>query len=400
MAEGVRNSYSLVIIEVCGLIAASIGLKQVISPTAHGSVWACAASVFWRMAVKRVLISGIAGEVGSGLVQYLAQSGACSITGFDLRAPAPEIANLCSSVVVGDIADSISVNALGDGQPFDTIFHLAGILSSGGERAPLKAHEVNVSGTLNILELSRAHSEALGRPVKVIFTSTIAVYGVSSLNEKRVAGRVRETQCLSPITMYGANKLYCESLGRYYSENFGMLEERSNRIRPDFRAVRFPGLLSAHTLPTGGTSDYAPEMVHSVARGEEYTCFVRPEARIPFMMMPDAARALVMLSEADGASLTQRVYNVGGFAPSARDIFDLLSGYFPSAKVNYKAHPARQAIIDSWPEDVDDSAARREFGWKPLYSFESGFAEYLLPAARARYATSRPDVPEFRMAAN
>lgn len=350
--------------------------------------------------MKRVLITGVAGEVGSGLVQYLAQSGGCSITGFDLRGPAPEIANLCTTVVVGDIADSTLVSTLGDGQPFDTIFHLAGILSSGGERAPLKAHEVNVSGTLNILELARAHSEALGRPVKVVFTSTIAVYGVSSLNEKRAAGRVRETQCLNPITMYGANKLYCESLGRYYSENFGMLEEKSGRIRPDFRAVRFPGLLSAHTLPTGGTSDYAPEMVHSIARGLPYTCFVRPDARIPFMMMPDAARALVMLGTADGTSLTQRVYNVGGFAPSAREIFVLLSEYFPSASVNYEVHPARQAIVDSWPEDVDASAARRDFGWSPLYSFEGGFAEYLLPAARARYELATGHVPEFRMAAN
>lgn len=350
--------------------------------------------------MKRVLITGVAGEVGSGLVEHLSRAGGCSITGFDLRKPSEEIAALCSTIKVGDIADAALVSSVGDGEPYDTIFHLAGILSSGGERAPLKAHEVNVSGTLNILELSRNHSEVLGRPVKVIFTSTIAAYGVPSLSDKREAGRVRETECLHPITMYGANKLYCESLGRYYSENFGMLEGKNSRVRPDFRAVRFPGLLSAHTLPTGGTSDYAPEMVHSIAKGAPYTCFVRPDSRIPFMMMPDAARALVMLSEADGANLTQRVYNVGGFAPSAREIFVLLSECFPNAKVNYEVHPARQAIVDSWPEDVDDTAARRDFGWAPLYSFEGGFAEYLLPAARARYAMATRDESEFRMAAN
>lgn len=350
--------------------------------------------------MKRVLITGVAGEVGSGLVQYLAQAGGCSITGFDLRPPGEEIASLCSRVEVGDIADSKLVRHLGEGEPYDTIFHLAGILSSGGERAPLKAHEVNVSGTLNILELSRVHSEALGRPVKVVFTSTIAVYGVPSLADKRRAGKVREGQCLHPITMYGANKLYCESLGRYYSENFGMLEENTGRVRPDFRAVRFPGLLSAHTLPTGGTSDYAPEMVHAVAQGVPYQCFVRSDSRIPFMMMPDAARALVMLSEADSERLTQRVYNVGGFAPSAYEIFVLLSEFFANVSVGYEVHPTRQAIVDTWPEDIDDSAARRDFGWAPLYSFEGGFAEYLLPAVRARYAAGPADEREFRMAAN
>jgi threonine 3-dehydrogenase len=347
--------------------------------------------------VKRVLITGVAGEVGSGLVRHLAHSGEYSITGFDLKLPSTETSDLCSSIAVGDIANSKLVSNLSEGQPFDTIFHLAGILSSGGERAPLKAHEVNVSGTLNILELARTHSEALGRPITAIFTSTIAVYGVASLAEKRRAGRVRECEFLNPITMYGANKLYCEALGRYYSENFGMLDDRSGRVRPDFRAVRFPGLLSAHTLPTGGTSDYAPEMVHAIARGAPYNCFVRPDARIPFMMMPDAARALVMLSEADGGGLTQRVYNIGGFAPSAREIFELLSDFFPSAKVDYGVHPTRQAIVDSWPEDIDDSAARRDFGWVPLYSFESGFADYLLPAAQARYAAPKTDKREFQV---
>lgn len=216
--------------------------------------------------MKRVLITGVAGEVGSGLVRHLAHTGDYSITGFDLQQPGAEISDLCSSIVVDDITDSRLVGTLSEAQPFDTIFHLAGILSSGGERAPLKAHEVNVSGTLNILELARTHSEALGRSITAILTSTIAVYGVASLPEKRRAGRVRECE-LNPITMYGANKLYCEALGRYYAENFGMLEDRSDRVRPDFRAARFPGLLSAHTLPTGGTSD-SPLRWFMRSRGE------------------------------------------------------------------------------------------------------------------------------------
>lgn len=350
--------------------------------------------------MKKVLITGVAGEVGSSLVQHLAREGGYAITGFDLRRPGGEIAQLCAAVVEGDIANAQAVQSLGENETFDTIFHLAGILSSGGEKAPLKAHEVNVTGTLNILELARLQSERRGKPVTVVFTSTIAAYGISSLVEKKRAGTIDETQYLNPITMYGANKLYCEALGRYYSENFGMLEGKHDRVRPDFRAVRFPGLLSAHTLPTGGTSDYAPEMVHAVAQGNPYKCFVRPDSRIPFMMMPDAVRAIVMLSQADGSTLRQRVYNVAGFAPSASEIAGLLADYFPTIEVSYEVHPARQAIVDTWPEDIDDSAARRDFGWAPRYTFEGGFAEYLLPAVCKRYNVSTPSIPVLRLAAN
>ncbi len=334
------------------------------------------------------------------MVQHLSAAGGYSITGFDLRRPSAEIEALCARVQEGDISNAQMVQALGEKASFDMIFHLAGILSSGGEKAPLKAHEVNVTGSLNILELARVQSEQRGSPVTVIFTSTIAAYGIGSILEKKKAGRIDETQFLNPITMYGANKLYCESLGRYYSENFGMLEGKNGRVRPDFRAVRFPGLLSAHTLPTGGTSDYAPEMVHAVAQGKPYTCFVRPDARIPFMMMPDAIRAIVMLSQADGARLKQRVYNVAGFAPSATEIAGLLSQYFPNMQVSYEVHPARQAIVDSWPEDINDSAAQRDFGWAPRYTFEGGFAEYLLPAVCERYGVSVARVPTLRLAAN
>lgn len=350
--------------------------------------------------MKKVLITGVAGEVGSSLVEHLAKEGGYSITGFDLRRPTPAVEALCARIEEGDIASPDAVRALDGQETFDRIFHLAGILSSGGERAPLKAHEVNVTGSLNILELARAQSERRGSPVTVVFTSTIAAYGVGSLMEKKRAGRIEEERYLTPITMYGANKLYCESLGRYYSENFGMLEEKRAPVRIDFRAVRFPGILSAHTLPTGGTSDFAPEMVHAVAQGRPYACFVRPDARIPFMMMPDAIRAILMLSQAEAASLTQRVYNVGGFAPRASEIEALLSEYFPDLAVSYEVHPVRQAIVDSWPEDIDDSAARRDFGWSPRYSFEGGFAEYLLPAVCRRYGVVLPQADGFQLAAN
>jgi len=165
-----------------------------------------------------------------------------------------------------------------------------------------------------------------------------------------------------------------------------MLEASSNRARIDFRAVRFPGLISAHTVPTGGTSDYASEMVHAAAQSLPYSCFVRPDTRLPFMMMPDAVRSLVLLSDAPSADLSQRVYNVAGFAPSAAEISALVSEYFPESHVSYSVNPIRQSIVDSWPEDINDSAARKDFGWSPVYTFEHGFAEYLIPAVHLRYS--------------
>ncbi len=332
------------------------------------------------------MITGVSGEVGSSLVQYLSRLGVSDITGFDLRDPSPDIALLCKEVLKGDISDSPTVDDLGNGQPFDTIFHLAGILSSGGERAPLMAHKVNVTGTLNILELARKHSEMRKEPVKLVFTSTIATYGIRSVKDKVAARAVREVDHLHPITMYGANKLYCESLGRYYCENFGMLEPQNAGIKIDFRAVRFPGLISAHTVPTGGTSDYASEMVHAAAQGMPYSCFVRPDTRLPFMMMPDAIRSLVLLSQASPESLSQRVYNVAAFAPSAEEIAKLVKRSFPMSTISYSINPIRQTIVDSWPEDIDDSAARTDFGWAPVYDFERGFAEYLIPAVRLCYS--------------
>ncbi len=336
--------------------------------------------------MKKVLITGIAGEVGRSLAQHLARLGGYSVTGFDIAEPGDDVKALCSRIEVGDISHAQAVQAVGAREMFDTIFHLAGILSSGGERAPLKAHNVNVTGTINILELARVQSELQQKSVTVIFTSTIAAYGISSLAEKVKAGTIKEGDRLAPITMYGVNKLYCESLGRYYSQNYGMLEGKSNRVLPNFRAVRFPGLLSAHTLPTGGTSDYASEMIHAAAQGLPYTCFVRPDTRIPFMMMPDAVRSLIMLSEADQSKLTQSVYNIAAFAPSAKEIEKLVQAYFPKMAVSYEVHPLRQSIVDSWPENIDDSAARRDFGWTASHTFEAGFAQYLIPNVSARYS--------------
>jgi len=150
--------------------------------------------------------------------------------------------------------------------------------------------------------------------------------------------------------------------------------------------VRFPGLISAVTVPSGGTSDYAPEMLHAAAQKHPYACFVRPDTRIPFMAMPDGVEALLTLAAAPRQALTRTAYNLGAFSPSAQEIFERVSAAFPAAAISWKTDLKRQGIVDSWPADVDDSAARRDWGFAPAYDMDRAFDEYLIPTIRARYA--------------
>jgi nucleoside-diphosphate-sugar epimerase len=266
----------------------------------------------------------------------------------------------------------------------DLIFHLAALLSSRAEFTPLAAHHVNVEGTLNLLEFAAREGDSHGRPVVFIYPSSIAAYGLPDVETRRKAGRLREDDWNKPITMYGCNKLYCEQLGRYYAKYYKQLSERVGP-RVDFRCIRFPGLISAVTVPSGGTSDYASEMIHAAARAEPYECFVRPDSRIPFMAMPDAIDALLKVSVAAPNRLSRTAYNVTAFNPSADEIRASAIRAFPNAKITYKLDPKRQTIIDSWPEDVDATAARRDWDFAPGYDFDRAFHEYLIPTIRDRY---------------
>ena len=267
----------------------------------------------------------------------------------------------------------------------EIVFHLAALLSTRGERDPELAHQVNVEGTLHALRVAQNQSARLGRPVRFIFPSSIAAYGLPSVEEKKAVGAIREEQWNVPITMYGCNKLYDEHLGRYFTHHFRQLGALSQAARLDFRALRFPGLISAETVPTGGTSDFGPEMLHAAAQGKAYRCFVGPDARIPFMAMPDATRALIGLLEADRSKLSTTVYNIGGFSASAHEIAERVRKSFPTADISYELDAVRARIVDSWPEDVDDSKARADWGWKNEYDFARAFDEYLVPGIVARY---------------
>jgi nucleoside-diphosphate-sugar epimerase len=155
----------------------------------------------------------------------------------------------------------------------------------------------------------------------------------------------------------------------------------------DFRALRFPGLISAFTLPTGGTSDYGPEMLHAAAKSEPYACFVRPDTTIAFMAMPDAVKALLSLSAAPREKLSRTAYNVTSFSLSAEEFRQQVLKSFPNAKITFEPDPHRQGIVDSWPMNIDDGAARRDWGWAPDYDMQRCFEEYLVPMIKKRYAT-------------
>jgi nucleoside-diphosphate-sugar epimerase len=332
-----------------------------------------------------ILITGAGGEVGHGLIAALNQNGS-QVVAIDIRELPREQRQLCQDTFVGDICDNSLLERLLAMYEITEIYHLAALLSTRGEFTPETAHEVNVNGTLNLLRLAAEQARSHGQRVKFIFPSSIAVYGMPNLATKRQAGAVREDQYCEPITMYGCNKLYCEHLGRYYAHHYRLLAQDRVPDILDFRAVRFPGLISSETLPSGGTSDYGPEMLHAAAAGKPYACFVRPDARIPFMTMPDAIDGLLKLANAPREKLTQCVYNVTSFNPSAGEIAELVKRYFPQAQMTFEPDHQRQSIVDSWPENVDDSAARRDWGFVTRHDLQSAFANYLVPRIRARYS--------------
>ena len=326
--------------------------------------------------------------MGQALVRRLAETDEVEVVALDVSPLDAELARCCAAARVGDILDRRLLDRLASEFEFTTIFHLAALLSTRAEFVPESAHEVNVDGTLSLLRLALDEARAGGRPVTFLFPSSIAVYGLPDLAAKRAAGTVGEHQWLTPVTMYGCTKLSGEHLGRYFAHHYRQLSSQPGPGRVDFRALRFPGLISAFTVPSGGTSDYAPEMIHAVAQGRPYACFVRADTRIPFMTMPDAIDALLSLQRAPATALTSTVYNVTGFSATAGALADLTRQAFADAKITFAPDPHRQAIVDSWPEDVDDACARRDWGFRPAYDLKRTFDEYLVPNVRRRYAAA------------
>ncbi len=334
------------------------------------------------MTIKQVLVTGACGEIGQALVGELARRGYKIVTADFMPLP-DSIKNFSAEHVQGDLLYKIKTFYDYD---FDVIFHLAASLSSKAEIATEEAHRINVEGTMQLLMMAAYRSEKYKKSVKFLFPSSIAAYGMGTIDAKNSAGAVKEEDWDNPQTMYGCNKLYCEKLGMYYGKFYGQkhLDENPPHFL-DFRSIRFPGLISAFTMPSGGTSDYGPEMLHAAAQNKSYSCFVRPDSKIPFMAMPDAIKSLLMLMDAPKENLTSNVYNIAAFAISADEFRQRAIKSFPNADISFVPNPRRQGIVDSWPQDVDDSRARKDWNWSADYDVDRFFDDYFLPEIRKRY---------------
>lgn len=330
------------------------------------------------MSDRVVLVTGAGGEMGHLLLPALRKRGH-RVVALDIRPLSPELAAHCVEFVETSVLDTDRLAGILRQHRPGQVFHLAAVLSTRAEQDPELAHAVNVDGTAGLLGLCGTELTGAIRPPRFLYPSSIAVYGMPDSDTKTAAGAVKESEWNVPTGIYGCNKLYCELLGQYYSRQ----ERGSKRI--DFRAIRFPGLISSETVPSGGTSDYAPEMIHAAAQGKAYPCFVNPDTRMPFMTMVDAVTAFLDLAAAAETDLTQRVYNIRAFSPTAAEIRDRVVEVFPGAKISFEPDERRQAIVDSWPGDVDDDRAREDWGFAPRHGLDEAVRDYLLPALRERY---------------
>lgn len=299
------------------------------------------------------LITGAAGQIGSALTPALRdRDGTEAIVASGLE----ETADLGEPYVQLDVTDADRLHAVIEKHDIDTIYHLAAILSAKGEDQPQLAHEVNVDGLINILEAGRSHDLD-----QVIVPSTIAVFGPDTPSNPA------EKTVLRPRTMYGITKVHLELLATYYSDRYGL----------DVRGVRFPGILSYEELPGGGTTDYAVEAFYGAIEDGSYTYFVREDTRLPMMYMPDAIEALVQLAEADDGDLRFSCeYNVAALEFTAGELTAAIQEHIPEFEAAYEPDD-RQAIADSWPDRVDDTAAREDWGWSPTYDLDAMVADML-----------------------
>lgn len=296
--------------------------------------------------MNRIVVTGAAGQIGTEMVSLLrARYGADRVLATDIRIPdatASEGPFALADVTIGDSLDAAVAR-----HRADTIFHLAAILSAVGEQRPQKTYEVNIGGLFNVLEVARARDCAVFTP------SSIAAFGPGTPADPTPQETIQR-----PNTMYGVTKVAGELLCDYYHARFGL----------DTRGVRYPGLISWRTPPGGGTTDYAVEIYFEAAREGRYTCFLAAHTQLDMMYMPDAIRAAVELMEADPDRLKHRnAFNLTAMQVTPETLAAAIRARIPTFAIDYDVDPVRQAIAESWPRRIDDSAARKEWGWRPEY---------------------------------
>jgi len=309
----------------------------------------------------RILVTGATGQIGSDLVTALrSKYGVKNVIASDVKVPAPNYST--GPFVYLDVMDKTAMAKIIVEHQVDWVVHLASLLSAVGEKNPQLAMTLNTRGIENVLELANQYK------LRVFAPSTIATFGATTPRDD-----TPDLTIMRPSTMYGVTKVYLELLGEYYHQKFGV----------DFRSVRYPGIISNSAMPGGGTTDYAVDIYHQALLHGKYTCFLRPDTKMPMMYAPDSTKAAMDLLAAPRERLTQCTYNITGFSFTPEELAAVIKRRLPNFTIDYKPD-FRQAIADSWPRSLNDNNARRDWDWNPAYDIES-MTDDMIAALRLKY---------------
>ena len=302
--------------------------------------------------MERILITGATGQIGSELTRSLrARYGGDNVIAAGHRRDPLHDAIDSGPYISLDVRDRDALREVVVKNKVDAIFHLASLLSAAAEDQPNLAWDVNMNGLLNVLDAARENR------CSVFFPSSIGAFGPLTPAENTPQDTIQH-----PNTMYGITKVSGELLCDYYYHRYGV----------DTRGVRYPGLISHKTLPTGGTTDYAVHIFYAAIKDKRYDCFLKPGTRLDMMYMPDAIKAAIDLMEADVSTLVHRNgYNITAMSFAPEDLAAAIKKRIPDFVVRYDIDPVRQAIAESWPRHMDDSVAHREWGWQPDYDLDA-----------------------------
>ena len=308
--------------------------------------------------MRGILVTGALGQIGSELVPALRERyGADLVVASDLRMSPSGSDQAEGPYAHVDCTDPSQILEVVRRHEIGTIYHLAALLSRVAEEKPQVAWTVNMGGLYNVLEVARQYDCAVFSP------SSIGAFGPSTPRDQTPQVTIQR-----PTSMYGVTKVAGELLGDFYAARFGV----------DTRGLRLPGLISHIALPGGGTTDYAVDIFYQAVRYRHYSCFLRPDSCLDMMYMPDAIRAMITLMEADETSLTHRnAYNVAAMSFTPDRLAQEIQAHIPDFVIDYEVDPVRQAIADSWPRSLDDSAARTDWGWAPDYDLASMTADMI-----------------------
>jgi nucleoside-diphosphate-sugar epimerase len=301
--------------------------------------------------IKKLLVTGSSGQIGSELLPVLRNKyGDKNVIATDLKIPSDNKLYEAGPFHLLDVRNYETLESIIKNYEIDTIIHLAAILSGIGEKNPEICWEVNMGGTTNVLNLAVKYEMA-----RVFIPSSIAVWGPG------MPSKAPQDSILQPTTMYGVTKVAGELIGDYYIRRFGL----------DVRGVRYPGIISSVTPPGGGTTDYAVAIYYDAIKYNKFKCFVKEETTLPMMYMPDCIKAVLDLLDSPFEKLKHHSnFNVGSMSFNVKELVESIRKYKPDFEIIYEPD-FHQGIADSWPDDVDDSAAREEWGWKPDWDLDS-----------------------------